>query len=179
MRKLLLCGLLAAGLMPAVHATTLLQLSLNDMIQQSTMIVQGTAKPSYSAFRGSIIYTHYQVQVSQVLKGTAGTTIDVAVIGGAAEGFRQSYAGAPTLMPGQQYVLFLWTSKTGLTQVIGLSQGLFTVLSGASGQATALRAASAERMLNAAGDEVSDSDLKMSLSDLKARVQSVLAGAAK
>ena len=179
MRKLLLWSLLAAWLAPAVHATTLLQLSLNDMIQQSTMIVQGTAKPSYSAFRGSIIYTHYQVQVSQVFKGSAGASIDVAVIGGAASGLRQSYAGAPTLIPGQQYVLFLWTSKTGLTQVIGLSQGLFTLVAGANGQPTAMRAAAAERMVNSAGTEVTDSDLKVSLSELKARIQSVIAGAVK
>ncbi len=179
MRKLLLCGLFAAWLAPVVYATTLLQLSMNDMIQQSTMIVQGTAKPSYSAFRGSIIYTHYQVQVSQVLKGSAGASIDVAVLGGAASGLRQSYAGAPTLVPGQQYVLFLWTSKTGLTQVIGLSQGLFTLVAGASGQATAMRAAAADRMVNSAGAEVTDSDLKITLSDLKARIQSVVGGAVK
>jgi|SRR5579871_3548793 len=179
MRKLLFCGLLAAWLVPGLRATTLLQLSLNDMIQQSTVIVQGTAQPSYSAFRGSVIYTHYLVHVSQVMKGNAGGYIDVAVLGGAANGLRQSYAGAPTLAPGQQYVMFLWTSKTGLTQVIGLSQGLFTLMPGASGQATAVRAASAERMLNNAGQEVSDSELKFSLSDLKTRIQGVLGGAAK
>jgi hypothetical protein len=179
MRKLLLFGLLAAGLTPGLRATTLLQLSLTDMIQQSTMIVQGVAQPSYTAFRGSIIYTHYQIQVSQVLKGSAAPTVDVAVIGGMANGHRQSYAGAPTLAAGQQYILFLWTSKTGLTQVIGLSQGLFVVMSGASGQASAVRAASAERMLNSAGQQVSDADFNISLNDLKARIQSTLAGATK
>ena len=45
--------------------------------------------------------------------------------GGVAGGIRQSVSGAPELKPGQEYVLFLWTSRSGLTQVIGLSQGLF------------------------------------------------------
>ncbi len=48
-------------------------------------------------------------------------------------GVQQSFAGAPTLTAGQDYFLFLWTSKTGLTQVIGLSQGLFTVTTNSSG----------------------------------------------
>ena len=47
--------------------------------------------------------------------------------GGVVNGIRQSVTGAPELKPGQEYVLFLWTSRSGLTQVIGLSQGLFKV----------------------------------------------------
>ena len=36
-------------------------------------------------------------------------------------------AGAPTLRAGREYVLFLWTSRSGLTQLMGMSQGLFSV----------------------------------------------------
>ena len=178
MQKLSLCVLLAASF-AGLNATTLQQLSLDNMIVQSTSIVRGKVRPTYSAFRGSIIYTHYQVQVSQVLKGGAPSEIDVAVLGGSANGLRQYFAGAPTLAPGQDYVLFLWTSKTGLTQVIGLSQGLFSVTANASGQPIVVRAASTERMVNASGQVVSDSDIQMSMADLKCRVQAVLAGGGK
>src|ERR1700730_1803746 len=158
-------GLLAATLAP-VPGSTLQQLSLDDMIRLSNVIVRGKAQPTFSNYRGSIIYTHYQVQVSETLKGPASSQLDIVVPGGSANHFQQTFAGAPTLAPGQDYVLFLWTSKSGLTQVIGLSQGLFVVTTNASGQLMVTRAASTERMVNAVGQPVSDSNMQMLLSDL-------------
>lgn len=162
-----------------LQASTLLQLSLNDMIQQSTVIVRGKAQHSYSERRGSVIYTHYQVQVTSTFKGTPGTMMDIAVLGGVANGSRQIIAGAPELAGGQDYVFFLWTSKSGLTQIIGLSQGLFRATSNSSGQVILMRAAATEPMLNAAGQPVTDSDFQISLSSLQTRIQSVLSGARK
>ncbi len=52
------------------------------------------------------------------------------------------------LVPGQDYVFFLWTSKSGLTQVIGLSQGLFNVTTNAQGQVTVSRGAPSTTMLD-------------------------------
>lgn len=174
MRRLLACGFLATTLV-GLQASTLLQLSLNDMIQQSTAIVRGKVQPSYTALRGSVIYTHYQVQVTETLKGAPAAQLDVAVLGGISNGMRQNFAGAPTLASGQDYVLFLWTSKTGLTQVIGLSQGLFGVITNSSGQLTVVRAASTEMMLNSAGQPVADSDIQMSLNSLRTQIQSTVA----
>ncbi len=177
MQKLFVYGsLIAAASLGALRASTLQQLSLDDMIRQSTTIVRGKTQLTYSAFRGSLIYTHYNVQVTETLKGTAAKQLDIVVPGGVANGFRQSFAGAPTLAPSQDYVLFLWTSKSGLTQVIGLTQGLFRITANSSGQLMVLRAASTELMLNATGQPVTDSDFQMLLSDLRTRIQSVLSG---
>jgi hypothetical protein len=175
MRRPFTLALLAASL-GALEGSTLQQLSLEDMIRQSTLIVRGQPQLTYSQFRGSVIYTHFTLQVSKVYKGTAGKQLDLAVPGGMNGGMRQTFAGAPGLANGQDYVLFLWTSKTGLTQVIGLSQGLFVVAQDAAGNTIIRRAAATESMLNAAGQLVTSSDIQMSLSDLAARIQSVLAG---
>lgn len=165
-----------AATLASLSASTLQQLSLDDMIRLSTIIVHGKAQPTFSAYRGAIAYTHYLFQVSEALKGsTAGNQIEIVVPGGAANHLQQTFAGAPTLLPGQDYVLFLWTSKSGLTQVIGLSQGLFTVTTNAAGQTIVTRPAATERMVNAAGQPVSDSDIQMSLSDLRTRIRTVLA----
>jgi hypothetical protein len=177
MQKLLICCLLALSPFTGIKGSTLLQLSLNDMIQQSTLIVRGKTQPTYTAFRGPVVYTHYQLQVSEILKGTAAQQMDIAVPGGVANGLRQSIAGAPTLAGGQEYVLFLWTGKSGLTQVIGLSQGLFSVTTNSSGQAMVVRGAATELMLNSAGQPVTDSNLQMPLTDLRTRIQNVLSGA--
>jgi hypothetical protein len=175
MQKVLIYGLLATVIAP-LQSSTLLQLSLDDLIRKSTSIVRGKTQVTTASAHGSIIYTHYAVQVSETLKGTAASQIDLSVPGGIANGTRQSYSGAPSLTNGQDYVIFLWTSKSGVTQVIGLSQGLFGVTSDASGQPMVVRAAATERMLNNFGQQITDSDIKMSLSDLRSRIQQVLSG---
>src|SRR5713101_1931584 len=124
MRSLSICGLVVA-LVTLASATTLQQLSLDEMIRKSTSIVRGKAQRTYGGLHGSMIYTHYSVEVMESWKGNQAGQIDIVVPGGVSSDRRQSYAGAPALADGQEYVLFLWTSKSGLTQVIGLSQGLF------------------------------------------------------
>jgi hypothetical protein len=174
MRKLII---LAATVACLTSASTLQRLSLTDMIQKSTMIVRGTIQPGGTAvLRGSIIYTHFQLSVTTAFKGTPGTMIDVAVPGGALNGIQQPVAGAPMLIPGQDAVFFLWTSKTGLTQVIGLSQGLFGVATNAQGQAIVSRGATSESMLDASGQTVTDSSIQMPLAVLASKIQAVLAG---
>lgn len=178
MQKVLMLGFLVVALAP-LPASTLQQLTLTDMIQLSTAIVHGKAVQTGSSYSGSIIYTHYQVQVSETLKGSAASRIDMAVPGGAAIRFQQIFAGSPALIPGQDYVLFLWTSKSGLTQIIGLSQGLFVVTPNASGQLMITRAATAERIVNASGQPVTDSAMQMLLSDLRKQIQKTLSGGTK
>jgi hypothetical protein len=175
MQKVFMLGCLAAFLAP-LPGSTLQQLSLDDMIRLSTVIVRGKTQQTVSTYRNSIIYTHYQVQVSETLKGTAANQLDIVVPGGAANQMQQIFAGAPSLAPGQEYVLFLWTSKSGLTQIIGLSQGLFVVTTNASGQLMVARAAATERMVNASGAQVNDSNLQMLLSDLRSQIQKTLGG---
>jgi hypothetical protein len=175
MRRLIPLAVVAACLAPLPGAT-LLQLSLDDMIQKSTAIVHGTVQPTSAAFRGAMIYTHYQVQVANTYKGAAARTWDVAVPGGTVNGVQQYFAGAPALAAGQDYFLFLWTSKTGLTQVIGLSQGLFNVSRNSSGESIVSRGATSETMLNSSGQVITDSNIRMTLAQMKSRIQNVLAG---
>ncbi len=159
-------------------ATTLQKLSTDEMIQQSTGIVRAKVVATHSALRGKDIYTYYQLQVLETLKGAAQTQIEVAVPGGAARGVRQMVPGAPVMTGSQEYVVFLWTSRTGLTQVIGLSQGLFTVTTDASGNAMVTRPAAASVMLNQSGQAVADQPFSMSLADLRSEIRKVL-GASK
>ncbi len=177
MRRLFILGLLGAlGTLPG---STLRQLTLDDMIRQSTMIVHGTVQPGAVSSRGSMIFSHYTVQVTETYKSAASQStspIDFGVPGGSLNGLIQRYSGAPSLTVGQDYVLFLWTSKTGLTQIIGLSQGLFSVISTPGAAPMVVRAATGERMLNSAGQPVAASDISMTLSALKAEIATVLSG---
>lgn len=147
------------------------------MIAKSTMIVRGKVQQQDNAgFQGRMIWTHYTVQVSETLKGSAAHQLDIVVPGGNSKGFQQTYSGSPNLSLSQDYVMFLWTSKSGLTQVIGLSQGLFAVVPNAAGNSMVIRAASSEHMVNLSGQPVTDSDIQMPLTDLRNRIQLVLSG---
>ncbi len=102
---------------------------------------------------------------------TAKPRLDVVIPGGALQGLRQTFSGAPALTMGGEYLLFLWTGPSGLTHVIGLSQGVFTLAREANGELTASRHASSEAMLDPkTGRMVADQPVRLRLAELKSRV---------
>jgi len=158
-------------------AATMVRLSLDDMISKSTSIVRGKVLDSGTAVAGQVIFTHYKVQVTERWKGSVPPVVDLAVPGGVAKGIRQSFSGVPQFQPGEEYLFFLWTSQAGLTQVIGLTQGLFSVAAGGGADPVVTRPSSHELMLDPQTHRpVKDQKLVMSLSALRARVTSGLKG---
>lgn len=157
-------------------AATLEKLSWDDLIGKSTVIVRGRVAGSSSAYRGSVIYTSYRITVSQQLKGAAQSTVQVLVPGGTVAGVRQSVSGAPLLVAGNEYVLFLWTAPSGATFVMGLTQGVFDLVQEAGGDLMAHRRAANEAMLAPGTLRVmKDEPVDMRFDDLKSLVASTLA----
>ena len=174
-RVILSAFVVAVGLAP-LPCATLEQLSLDDMITVSTAIVRGRIAGSSASFSGKVIYTHYQINVSETLKGTARGTVEFVVPGGVANGVRMSFPGAPQFQAGDEYVFFLWTGKSGITQVTGLTQGLFSLAQDGTADPATTRAASHEVMLQrSTGLQVKDQTLVMPLSQLRLRVAATLA----
>jgi hypothetical protein len=158
------------ALAPAWGAT-LEQLSLNDLISRSTLIVQAKVTASNAAYTGATIYTHYKVTVLQQWKGSAQTTIDVQVPGGTANGMRQIVPGAPQLVAGQPYVLFLWTSHKGAISTLGFTEGVFNLLQDASGNITASQMPTTETVLSLkTGQPVNSPPISMPLAQLVAAI---------
>lgn len=154
-----------------LQGATLERLSLDDMIAKSTLIVRGKVASASAAASGPVIYTHYTVQVSERLKGQAGATIDVTLPGGTANGLRQTFAGAPTLNPGDDFVFFLYTGRDGRTTILGLTQGLFALQSNGGDDPVSTRSASREPMLDRkTGRPVQDETMVMRLSELRGRI---------
>lgn len=162
----------------SVSGATLEKLVLEDMARKSTEIVKGRVLTSRTVEHGAIIFTEYTVSVAERWKGAAAAQVRVAVPGGTLGAIRQSFSGTPAIEPGAEYVFFLWTGRSGLTQIIGLSQGLFD-LSGEPGLKTqATRAAIQEPMLNPATGELAWSGaLRYTLTDLRERVRRALGSA--
>jgi len=156
------------------QATTLQKLSTDDMIRQSTAIVRGKVTASYTAARGQDFYTYYQLEVTETLKAGPSAIKEVAVPGGVMRGMRQLAPGAPSLVAGTDYVFFLWTGKSGMTQVIGLSQGLFTTMLNDSNETVLVRGPADALMLDRQGRVVSDQGLTIKLSHLRTRIGKAL-----
>lgn len=156
-------------------AATLEKLTTEEMAQKATLIVRGRVTNCAGQVRGPVIYTACTVAVTERWKGQAASSVQVWIPGGSAQGLVQTFTGTPKFTNGDEYVLFLWSGRSGLNQVIGLSQGVFDLTPNQAGQVTAKRAAATERMLNRAGEEVRDESVEIRVSELKAQVQRALA----
>ncbi len=179
MRLIRLATLIAltAALGPA---TTLEKLTLEEMAARATAIVRGRVVASWCASRGPLIYTHYRVQVTERWKGPEVSQIEVVVPGGTAGGVRQSFAGTPKLGEGAEYVLFLWTGSSGLTHILGFTQGVFDLKRDSTGELVAARAAAPEVLLDrVSGRPVNDVPLRLKLDDLSRRIRTALAAPAR
>lgn len=159
--------LVGVAILAPANATTLLKMSMDDLIQQSTSIVRAKITGSRTAALGNDIYTYYQLQVSDTLKKGAILPAEFAVPGGVFGGRRQVAIGSPEFTAGREYVLFLWTSRSGMTQVIGLSQGMFHLTQDASGATVLNRPAIADEMFDKTGKPVTDAPVTMKWSELR------------
>ena len=183
-KSLLSSGLVSSTLIlafsaAALPAATLERLSLDEMIIKSTAIVRGKVLDSHAVSTGPLINTYYHVQVSETLKGPARGSVEIQVPGGVVNNTRQSFAGVPQFNVGDEYVFFLWAGKTGGTEVIGLTQGLFSVASGGAADPMTTRAASREVMLDrTTGKPVQDQTIAMHLSELRSRIKYIMTGRA-
>ncbi len=163
-------------LLAPVRATTLERLSLDDMILKSTAIVRGRIVSSQASFHKTLIYTHYKIQVLERWKGSGDSVEEVVVPGGTAQGLRQSYAGTPRMTEGGEYLFFLWKGTSGLTHVIGLSQGAMRLSKDSKGNVVVGRAAISETMLDPkTGTPVGDSPVSLSLKEMSDRIRRTLA----
>jgi hypothetical protein len=160
-----------------LSAATLEQLSLDEMIQKSTGIVGGMVTDTSTELRGPVVYTRYRVRITQRHKGAAtGTEMDVFVPGGRHGALTQTFPGSPTLAKGQEYLLFLWAGRSGMSQVIGLSQGLFDITKDAAGEALVVRRAAQATVVDSSGKLVEDTPVSLRLREMVDRIQRTLAG---
>ncbi len=133
-----------ACLMP-VHATTVLQMNLNQMSQGAATIVRGTvievSQTSVQAGGGQLPAISVRVRVSDTLKGQVDTVKDVQFTEFMMIGKLKDYSanaavydGFPVLRQGREYLLFIGANgPVGLTTTMGLGQGCFHIVASSSG----------------------------------------------
>jgi hypothetical protein len=132
-------------------------MSNRALAQAADLIVVGHCTQVRSVWQGRALVTQATIAVSESLKGGGPATITVTVPGGidARRKFPVSmtYAGAPQIAVGEEVFLFLARSTAapaGLT-VVGFSQGKFSIVRDAVGQAAVSRNLSALTLASPAG----------------------------
>lgn len=159
-----------------VCAATLEQLSLDEMVQQSSAIVLAKAGQSRSIRAGALIFTLVEVEVLDQWKGERVARREIALPGGQIGGFSQRFDGVPVLAPGHEFVAFLWTGPSGRTQFLGLSQGFFDVVRDAQGRILIHRKPTADLMFaSESTTPVPSAAVDMPLDELVAKIRSLTA----
>jgi hypothetical protein len=130
-RAIFLAIVSTVWLPPRAGATTLVRMSLRQLVQASSVIVQGdviaqTARANASHTR---IVTYTTVQVEKALKGQPPATIVIEQPGGTVGNVHVHVPGAAFLRPQARYVLFLEpvSGSRGTFHTVGMMQGAFRV----------------------------------------------------
>jgi len=112
-----------------LHATLVPRMSVEQMIDDSELIVHGTVLRSWSGWDNArqFIWTHYELQVSDMIKGLPSVKLVVSEPGGIIGETAMQIAGAPQYEIGDEVVLFLHRTPIGYLRSSGWGQGKFGV----------------------------------------------------
>lgn len=110
-------------------ATTVRRMDLRDLTKSATAVLVGKCARIESRWdkRHTRILTHVHLTVSECVKGETEPVVTLTLLGGTVGADTVKVPGMPTFRVGEECVVFLWTTKTGIHTVMGLAQGKFTV----------------------------------------------------
>jgi hypothetical protein len=176
-RVVVLCLLAVLSALPAAWATTAVERSESDMVQEASIIVAGRCTDLRSQWAGRTLVTLATIQVSEVLKGSAGTTVTVVLPGGVDSNRRipvaMSYPAAPEIYSQENVLLFLTPQDlvAGGYSIVGFSQGKFTLAESPDGKKMATRDLSALNLQSGNGSVRRGERRTIQLDELRERIR--------
>lgn len=152
---LLIGGFMAAAAAFPATATTLLEMSFEDLVAESAVVVLGEAADQRVEQTTSGVVTVTTFNVEDAIVGDAGATVEVVTPGGVykpgAVLVREWTADTPLFLRGSEAMLFL-APQDGAYGVVGYNQGAVRVFNTARGKSVRLPGAKgAETVGEAAG----------------------------
>ena len=173
-------GLLVAALaVPALQATTAVERTETDLIQESEFIVVGRVAEVRSTWIDRDLVTLATVSVSEALKGAPGPQVTVVLPGGVdldrKVPIAMTYPAAPELMKQENVLLFLTAEGrvVGGYSVVGFSQGKFSVVENANGEKVATQNLSDLTLQGRNGGARRGGAKTISLNQLRQKVQTL------
>ncbi|HVW07223.1 MAG TPA: hypothetical protein VHC90_01500 [Bryobacteraceae bacterium] len=110
-------------------ATDLPRYTFNELTDSAEVVATGNITRTWADWDPdhAYIWTHYELAVTDVEKGTAGSSIDIAEPGGSLNGVRMSIAGATGYSVGEHVLVFLSRMPNGYLRTAGFGQGKFFI----------------------------------------------------
>lgn len=157
LRVAALAAVLIAGVSAPALATTLVQLSFEELVAESSVVVVGEAAASRVEQTESGLVTVTTFNVEESILGEAGV-VEVSTPGGIYETngilVQEAAAGTPVFLVGAEALLFLEGDATGPAQIVGFNQGAIGVFSTARGKSVRLPGADRAETIAEAGERI-------------------------
>ncbi|MCJ8344057.1 hypothetical protein MJH12_00800 [bacterium] len=109
----------------AMHATTLKALSLKELCSHAQIIVIASFSSLQSTFKKQSVYSTYQLQVNQYLKGSGSSSLQIHQRGGRHGDFQTFVSGVRHYQVNDQVLLFLISKQDQSFETLGFAQGSF------------------------------------------------------
>jgi hypothetical protein len=114
--------------LPAIRATTLARLSLDQLAAESDAVARVRCAGAESRWENGSIWTVTTFDVMETMKGALPGEITVRLPGGRAGHLTALVDGTPKFSPGAEAVVFLERSRAGGYTVAGWVEGTFRIL---------------------------------------------------
>lgn len=136
MRKLAaaLSSILVTTLAITAFASTVLQMTIEDLTKFSNKVVVGKVAGTTSFKSDDKILTSIEIEVDETWKGDHSERVEIIHYGGTFEGLRTYVPGMPQFVAGERVLLFLERPKNQPHFVVtGMSQGKFKIANAPDG----------------------------------------------
>ena len=116
-------------LLQTAHATSVPELTFEELTDTSNAIATGQVMRSWTAWDAEhkYIWTHYQLSVTSVKKGASADVVEFAEPGGVVDGVGMAIAGSVSYQPGENVLIFLQRMPNGYLRTTGWGQGKYVV----------------------------------------------------
>ena len=180
---LVLAGAGVPILVSGLEATTVKQLSLEQMVHGSHRIMLGrpVSQETYWNKNRTRIYTATRFAVMEDLKGESRGTATVVTVGGTVDGMTLAVSGTPTFRVNEEVLLFLEAGKSGHWILMGLSQGMFRITADHRGVRTAHHASSGLHLIPGSPESSTQTPIpnRVELERLLSRIRQLVADTGK
>ncbi|HEX4638951.1 MAG TPA: hypothetical protein VH170_05635 [Chthoniobacterales bacterium] len=129
--KNLLPVLLLAAMLASANATTVVPPTFDQLVQQAELVFQGTVTDVKSVWEGQggqrHIATYVTFQIGDNVKGDAGTSYTIRMLGGKVGDDSLVVEGAPKFQVGDREILFVEHNYDQFVPLVGIDNGRFHV----------------------------------------------------
>ena len=123
-------SILFALTLQQAHATTMIPLSIQQLVDASDEVIKGTVTEVWTEpdNKTGMVWTYAQVEVSKTLKGEPGPVVIIEQPGGSWGTISASVEGVARFSVGEEGYFFVEHLDSGHNVSVGMSQGKFNVI---------------------------------------------------